>query len=267
MAVTKKITVFTDQYVPLEFELATISQRLLALLIDVTILGIYLIIMSLITVYAFLGASVYDANSYTLWFVIYILIVYLPFFLYTPIMEYLTGGQTIGKLAMGIQVISSNGDRITFQKAFLRWLFRPVEFYLLAFGNAAVLLIFFVGLFDLLVTVISRDNQRIGDFMSDTKVIKKRSAMKYILSDVLKIDTKSSHEVRYPEAISFTDEDMLLVKKIILEFDQNPTNTQLIELARELAEKAKNSMNIIATDQKDLPFLRQLLKDYVVLTR
>ncbi|MCC5923676.1 MAG: RDD family protein, partial [Crocinitomicaceae bacterium] len=192
---------------------------------------------------------------------------YLPFFLYTPILEYLTGGQTIGKYALGIQVISSKGDRITFQKAFLRWLFRPVEFYLLAFGSAAILLIFFVGLFDLSVTVISKYNQRIGDFMSDTNVIKKRSAMKYSLSDVLKIDTRSSHEVRYPEAVSFTDDDMLLVKKTILAFEQNPTNIELFEIMKELEGQAKITMNIVATDQKDLNFLRQLLKDYVVLTR
>lgn len=267
MSVSKKITVFTDQYVPLEFELASIGQRLLALLIDTTVLGVYLILMSLITVYAFLGASVYDANSYTLWFVIYIIIVYLPFFLYTPILEYLTGGQTIGKYAMGIQVVSSNGDRITFQKAFMRWLFRPLEFYLLAFGNAAILLVFFVGLFDLLVTLVSKDSQRIGDFMSDTKVIKKRSAMKYALSDVLKIDTKSSHEVRYLDAVNFTDQDMLLVKKTILELEQHPDNQQLVALASEIAEQAKNTMKMAALDQKELPFLRQLLKDYVVLTR
>ncbi|MCC5923823.1 MAG: hypothetical protein JJT77_08560, partial [Crocinitomicaceae bacterium] len=73
MAASNKITVFTDQYVPFEFELDTISQRLLALLIDIAILGIYLIVMSLITAYAFLGASIYDTDSYTLWFVIYIL--------------------------------------------------------------------------------------------------------------------------------------------------------------------------------------------------
>lgn len=267
MSTSKKITVFTDQYVPLEFELASIGQRLTALLIDVVILGVYFTIMSLITAYAFIGSSLNDMQSLTFWFIIFILIVYLPFFMYTPITEYLTGGQTIGKYALGIQVISTNGDRVTFQKSFLRWLFRPVEFYLLAFGNIALIFIFFVGLFDLLVTLVSEDNQRIGDFMSDTKVIKKRSALKYTITDVLKIDTKNSHQVLYPDAISFTDDDMLLVKKTILEYEQNPANVQIQEIARTLAEKAKSTMKITNIEQKDLPFLQQLLKDYVVLTR
>jgi hypothetical protein len=181
-------------------------------------------------------------------------------------MEYLTKGQTIGKLALGIRVVKATGDNATFKDYFTRWLFRPVEFYILNIFGIGFFLVIVNGFFDALFALISGRSQRIGGFMSNTIVVRKNPLRDYSIRDVLSIKTNENHVATYPGVTKFTDDDMMLIKRTIgrVETFQNP-ETKLF--AVELANKTAEELGLAETPQKKLMFLKTVLDDYVVLTR
>lgn len=70
-------------------------------------------------------------------------------------------GQTVGKRAAGIVVVSRDGSPITFRQSLVRNLLRAVDGVL----NYAV---------GLVVMLLSDDRQRIGDLAADTLVVRAR---------------------------------------------------------------------------------------------
>jgi uncharacterized RDD family membrane protein YckC len=265
----KTITVKTDQNIEIELELASLAQRFAAVVLDVVILVVYFALMTFIIAMVFLNSYDYynqEANSEDFWLAVFYIIVYLPFLLYTPLMEYLTKGQTIGKLALGIRVVKATGDNATFKDYFTRWLFRPVEFYILNFFGIGFFLALINGFFDALFALISGRSQRIGGFMSNTIVVRKNPLRDYSIKDVLSIKTNENHVATYPGVTKFTDDDMMLIKRTIgrVESFQN-TETKLF--AVELANKTAEELGLQETPPKKLTFLKTVLDDYVVLTR
>lgn len=265
----KTITVKTDQNIEIELELASLAQRFAAVLLDVVILVVYFALMTFIIAMVFWNSYDYnnqEDNSEDFWLAVFYIIVYLPFLLYTPLMEYLTKGQTIGKLALGIRVVKATGDNATFKDYFTRWLFRPVEFYILNFFGIGFFLALINGFFDALFALISSRSQRIGGFMSNTIVVRKNPLRDYSIKDVLSIKTNENHVATYPGVTKFTDDDMILIKRTIsrVESFQN-AETKLF--AVELAKKTAEELGLQETPPKKLTFLKTVLDDYVVLTR
>ena len=76
----------------------------------------------------------------------------------------------------------------------------------------------------------------------------------------------SSNWREYPNAIRFTDDDMLLIKNPIQRVKANP-NPETKKFAIELANKSAELIGLEETPDKRLKFLQTLLHDYVVLTR
>jgi len=265
----KTITVKTDQNIEIELELASLAQRLAAVVLDVVVLVVYFGLMSFIIAMVFINSyNFYDVegNSYDFWMAMFYVIVYLPFLLYTPLMEYLTKGQTIGKLALGIRVVKATGDNATFKDYFTRWLFRPVEFYILNFFGIGFFLALVNIFVDGLFVLISNRSQRIGGFMSNTIVIRKHPLRDYSIRDVLSIKTNENHVATYPGVTKFTDEDMMLIKRTIgrVEKYQNE-ETKIFAVA--LADTTAAELGLQETPPKKLTFLKTVLDDYVVLTR
>ncbi len=52
----------------------------------------------------------------------------IPYLLYYSLMEAFAGGRTIGKMATGTYVVQTNGEAVSFGKAFLRTIIRFVPF-------------------------------------------------------------------------------------------------------------------------------------------
>ncbi|MDX1651438.1 MAG: RDD family protein [Brumimicrobium sp.] len=256
----------TDQNVSIDVELASVGQRIVAVLLDTLIIVAYLIIMTfLISVIAISSFRMDDLSSLEFWEMLFVFIVYLPFLLYTPLMEYFTKGQTIGKKAMGIRVARINGENASFKEYFTRWLFRPLEFYILNIFSFGILLIVASAFFDILIASVSGKNQRIGDFMANTVVIRKNPHKAYSIRDVLSIKTNENYEPQYPNIIRYTDEDMMLVKKTISRVEKYK-NTETKKLAIDLAIKIAEDLQIPEPEKK-LQFLKTVLNDYIVLTR
>lgn len=245
----KTIAFTTSQFVSIEYELASPVVRALASILDVIFLLIYL---SLASYMVSANAFTFTADSLSIFSVF---LIRLPWLLYSPVMEYLTNGRSLGKLIMGIRVVKSSGETAGMREYFTRWIFRIVDIWAGGFGFLA-----------LLVSSTNEKGQRIGDIMADTVVVKVKNTQLYNLNDLLSIKRGDTHEVTYPNAIRFTDEDMLLIKNTIIRYQRYPTeeNKQFII---SLTNETVKQLALPEIPAKKLEFLKTVLQDYVVLTR
>jgi len=263
----QKLHLTTDQNVPIEVELAGIGHRLLAVLLDLVILIVYFVVMiTLIGIIFGSNFNNFTEQDFSFWYILFIVIVYLPFSLYTPLMEYFTKGQTIGKMALGIRVTMVNGENATFKDYFTRWLFRPYEVYILTFAVGGILAFIASLFFDSLISSISSKNQRIGDFMANTVVVRKIPQKTYTIGDILAIRNNENYSPTYMGVSRYTDEDMMFVKKVISRVETYK-NKAAKTIAVELANQIANELKLEKKPEKKLIFLKTVLNDYIVLTR
>jgi uncharacterized RDD family membrane protein YckC len=157
-----KLTIETPEQTVLEFEIAGIGSRFLALAFDTLIqilLGIGLLVVLVI-----LGVAIPASFKTGIWFVALIVLAYFVlYFGYFTIFEVMWNGQTPGKKKEGLRVIKDSGRPITPSEAVGRNLMRIVDQLpaLYAIGISSVLL--------------SRQNKRLGDFVAGTIVVHEKS--------------------------------------------------------------------------------------------
>jgi uncharacterized RDD family membrane protein YckC len=159
-----KLTIETPEQTVLEFEVAGVGSRFLALAFDTLVqilIGIGLLIIFLIAAAVLQGAAVTG-----IWFAAIIVIAYfLLYFGYFALFEVFWNGQTPGKKKEGLRVIKDSGRPITPAEAIGRNLMRIVDQLpaLYAIGICSVLL--------------SRQNKRLGDFVTGTIVVHEKSLL------------------------------------------------------------------------------------------
>jgi uncharacterized RDD family membrane protein YckC len=247
----KTISFTTAQFVTIEYELASPAYRAVASFLDVIFQLVFMAIVGL-----FLSQNLFSiAQNENALSVILLFFFRLPWFLYSPVIEYFTNGRSLGKLIMGIRVVKSNGETAGLREYFTRWIFRVVDIWAGGFGFLALLL-----------ASTTEKRQRIGDIMADTVVIRVRDNQVYSLKDVLSIKSVDNHEPTYPQVTRFSDEDMLLIKNTILRVQRFPNEANK-SFAIQLADETANLIGLKETPAKRLEFLKTVLQDYVVLTR
>lgn len=245
----KTISFSTAQFVTIDYELAPTIYRVLASVIDYAALLIYTLIMGMI-----ISMNAFDLQLKGIT-IFGILLIYLPYMFYSPIIEYLTNGRSLGKLALGIRVVKADGEPAGLREYFIRWIFRVIDIWIGGLGFLAILL-----------SSTSERRQRLGDVMADTVLIKIRDNQRYSLQDILNIKSSDNHTVNYPAVTRFSDEDMLFLKNVILRVTKYP-NEDNKKLAIDLANETSRLIGLPEVPQKKMEFLRTVLQDYVVLTR
>jgi uncharacterized RDD family membrane protein YckC len=165
----------TPERVPLEFALASIGNRFLAVAIDHFIQFLSMILIAWLLI-SFSNTNVGQADTgVAQWFdelpkwtmAILILTVFLIFASYFIFFEWLWDGQTPGKRLMKLRVIRDDGRPITLWEAIARNLLRVFD---AAPGFAVP--IYSVGL---IVIFLSGRDQRVGDIFAGTVVIRERT--------------------------------------------------------------------------------------------
>lgn len=152
--------IVTPEAVVLEFETAGVPSRGIGFLLDLLIQGV-----ALLVVLIGLGITVGNASGgETLFIVVAMLVSFVVIFGYPAAMETLWNGRTIGHAVMGLRVVTREGAPVRFRHAAIRSIFRIVEGIML-FGAPAVLS----------MTFTPRD-QRVGDLVAGTIVLRERSA-------------------------------------------------------------------------------------------
>ena len=236
------ISLETSQNVTIEYELAGIWERILAFFIDTVILYAYLILVFLL--FAFGDSEELLGNDIALFFY---LIVTLPVWLgYHLLCETIFSGQSIGKMALKIKVVKNDGQQMDMSDYSMRWMFRIIDI-MLSFGLIGVVAI-----------MSSWRNQRIGDMVGDTSVIKLNPNNKIFIKDILAIKKKMSHVITYEGVVKFTEDDMLLLKNALERAKINP-NDYYRKLLAELARKICDQLDIKDVPKKRTKFLKTVL--------
>ena len=159
MHLDDRLSIDTPEGVSIEVTLAGLGSRFGAAMLDVIIQGILLLVMALALTLA--GStlsgdlSVFLLGVGTLLVAIIVLGYYIVF-------EALNGGRTPGKVAFGIRVTSLDGSPLSLGAVGLRTLMRLVDFLPAAYAVGAIAI------------VSSGRNQRLGDMVADTVVIRDR---------------------------------------------------------------------------------------------
>jgi uncharacterized RDD family membrane protein YckC len=253
-----KIYFTSAQHVDIEFEIASVVQRITAYVIDTIILSIYLFIV-------FMAVQFDDFfTNFGTWLFLMLLLAKLPWILYQPVMEYLTGGQTIGKMALGIRVVRLNGERVGWREVITRWLLRGDFLWISA--SYFVMLIPFWNVFDAFIVALSSRQQRIGDSLAGTIVIKNKSSQYYQLKDVLKIKSHENYTPTYFNVVLFSDEDMIYIKNCI-QHRKRYKGEEANQLLLKLADETALLLGVNEVPKDRVKFLETVLNDYVVLTR
>src|SRR5580704_17023790 len=162
-AAGEKLIIETPEQTSIEFPLAGIGSRFLAILIDSLIQGAVLIILALIFVglgFGFRGAGFGRSSSAGVWIVAILIFAYfLLMYGYFILFESIWNGQTPGKRLMHIRVIKDSGQPITAIDAVGRHLMSIVDQLPFAYGIAV------------LCAWISPQSKRLGDYIAGTVVV------------------------------------------------------------------------------------------------
>jgi uncharacterized RDD family membrane protein YckC len=153
----------TPEAVALEFRTANLGSRILAYLVDMVV------VVGGILVGLFAVALLGQASDVVVpdWVALTLVLVLLPAWWlgYFIAFETLWRGRTLGKAALGLRVVTGEGAPVRFRHAAIRGLLGLVDFLLLG-GFLAVVFILF-----------TKDNQRLGDLVAGTLVLRERSAL------------------------------------------------------------------------------------------
>ena len=242
------IDIRTTQNVVIEYELAGLRDRFIALLLDSVIVGI--LYLGFILIVESLGMVLYDR------FLMMILRFFplVVFILYHLCMEIFSNGQSFGKKAVGIKVVRIDGQEPSLSDLMVRAIFHLVDTFLS------------IGIVGAMIISSSSKNQRLGDMGGNTTVIKLRSSQQFRLKDILTINTLEEYEPQFPEIKNLAEKDMLLVKNTLMRYRNHP-NLAHSKAINQLVTRLMGILEIKEIPKNKIEFLKTLIRDYIVLTR
>ncbi|MBS1911910.1 MAG: RDD family protein [Bacteroidetes bacterium] len=236
-----KVQIQTSQNVDIEYDIATVGDRIAAGVIDMLVLTGYMMVIGYV-VLPLLGRRLSDEGLGTVAVVILILL-YLLMFLYPLLCEVFMDGQSVGKKAMQIKVVRLDGGQATLSAYLIRWLVGLVEVRT------------FFGAIALASCMITRQGQRVGDIAAGTTVVKVKRAV--MLSQTIFAKVDDDYQPTFENVSLLNDRDIAIIKEVITSRERAGNPVVLGTLARKVKEVME-----VSTDLPALKFLRTVVKDY-----
>ncbi|HEY3142304.1 MAG TPA: RDD family protein [Acidimicrobiales bacterium] len=150
--------IVTPEAVVLDVERAGVASRALALAID------FLALAAIWTVLLLIAVAVFGGAGSVILAILYILFSLALYFVWFTLFE-TKWQRTPGKAALGLRVVSTDATPIRFTQAFLRAVLGIVDFFVLPIGCLAVVFV-----------LLSSRDQRLGDMVAGTLVVRERAA-------------------------------------------------------------------------------------------
>ncbi len=238
------IRVSTTQHIDIDYDVAGFGERFAAWAIDA---GMFFVLYLLGVFSAVLLA---DSGAQEVGVILVIVIYALLYVFYDLVCEVFFNGQSVGKRAMKIKVISLDGRQPSVSQYLLRWVFRIVDFLLTS------------GLGALISVAASPKKQRIGDIVANTAVIK-TTPRTPLTAIAFRPMAEAGYEPQFPEVGQLADRDLELVHEVLENYRKsgNPL------LVQQLANKLKAHLGLsIPQGMDDLQFLHAVVKDYNFIT-
>jgi uncharacterized RDD family membrane protein YckC len=234
------LNIETTHHVQIDYPPAGIGVRIGAFLLDIFIQGIYLL---------FTLTLVFEVAPGSGWLII--LVTLLPVLFYHLAFALLFNGQSLGKKALDIKVIKTDGTPATFGSYLLRWIFRLIEITA-STGMIAFFTILFNG-----------KGQRLGDIAAGTTVVKTKKSTD--LSDTLYADIEERYTPTYSEVAILDDNDISVIKEVLNDGGQYDRRTYEVMLLK-TRNAIQRKMGIDTPQEKNpIEFLRTVVKDYNII--
>ena len=220
-------SIVTGQYVRIRQTPASVGERMLAQIIDWVVQAAYIALWVKL-----------EPKFGTLPI---ILIIVLPVLCYCPLCEMLTGGQTLGKRIVRLRVIMADGTLPSVSAYLLRWLLMIID------GPT-------LGCIGVLVMILNRNNQRLGDMAAGTLVVKLRSYSKIQVSLDEYDYLTEGYRPSYPQASELSLEQVDIIDRTL--------DTDTPERIVQLSQKVQQLLGVSRHESNDESFLRRIVRDY-----
>lgn len=225
----------TPEQIDLQYDLAGLGSRFLAMAIDTAIQGAVLV--AVVAVFG-LGAMLLARNVDALFdspsgagtvanigIALAVLLMFVLTWGYFLLFELIWNGQTPGKRLVGIRVLTAQGEPVTLVHALVRNLLRLVD---------ALPTAYMLGAMSILVT---RRGQRLGDLAAGTVVVRERRAE--LPRTLPPLDPSLMLPPQYASA--FSGEDVLLARDFLLRApDLQPITRQ--DLGRQISATLRSRL-------------------------
>src|SRR5437588_2785038 len=211
--------VVSPEAVPLELETASIGSRFLALLIDWAVQAALL--TGLLVAVAAAQSSVQGPGWAAV--TIALFLVFAVIWGYPVAMETLWRGRTLGKAALGLRVVTTEGGQVRFRHAAVRAALGLVDFALTS-GSAAVISV-----------LATRDNQRLGDLAAGTVVLRERTGLRSPRPADFAVPPGLESYARSLDLSGLTPQDYGLVRTFLLRAPSLPARVRT-DLAEQVAD-------------------------------
>ena len=239
------IRIHTAQNVTLEYEVASLGDRLVAAIIDNLVLAAWLIACALV-VFGVLHLG-RGGTGGVVGLVVLGVLGGIPYVFYNLACEVFFNGQSIGKKARDIRVMRLDGTAPRLGDYLLRWLLRIVDTGLPVVG----------GFVAMMTILLNGKGQRLGDLAAGTTVVKlRRLAAQSAELPTLPV----GYQAVFPQAALLADHDVALVRQLM----QQAAGREDYALLNEVANKVKG-LTGIQTTLPDDPFLQTVLRDHAHL--
>lgn len=239
------IAINTSQNVNINFNTASIGERILGFVIDLLIKAAYLLVIYFIFFRILnLGRVLDQLDKWS--FMAIIIILTLPIHVYTLVSESLLEGQTFGKKLMKIKVVKIDGFQASFGDYLIRWFFRLID----VFSNS--------GIIGLVSMIVSKKNQRLGDIASGTAVISLKSNVN--ISHTILENLNEDYKPVFPQVVALSDNDMRIIKENYQKAIRIDDRQVISRLSNKIKEILKLETDSIKFTERQ--FINIIIKDY-----
>ncbi len=230
----------TPEGLRLDLVLAGVGTRIVAAIIDTAVLGALMFAIGVGG--ALLGSSFVDGweeGGFVLLALVIALITAVPIAYYV-LFETLDGGRSIGKRALQMRVVRTNGLPVGFTASLIRNLIRLVDLLPAAY------------LIGLISVVGSGSNQRVGDMAAGTLVIRERQPG----SPTTWAPTAAIDGPRWD--VSAVDADHLQAIRYFLERRATLSHEQQLQFAKQIADPVRPLVGTSGEHRTDAEFLEKV---------
>ncbi|MEV2273975.1 RDD family protein [Nocardiopsis sp. NPDC049922] len=147
----------TGDAVVLDLRPAGFATRAAAIALDVILQLILLVALAVAATWIGTGVDMAATMAFATAAMVLVLVGY------PTVFETVSRGRSLGKLALGLRVVGTDGSPVRFLQALARALAAVVEIWLTT------------GVIALLTSMINRDGRRVGDFIAGTMVVEERA--------------------------------------------------------------------------------------------
>ena len=205
-----KLTIDTPEQVHLEFVLAGIGSRFMALFLDSLIQSALFFVLFWVAVGLSLASSF--SKTKTLWAAAAVILAsFCITWGYYTAFEILWKGQTPGKRWAGIRVIKESGRPINAFEAITRNLMRVVDLFPGFYG------------FGVVTMMLNSKNRRLGDFVAGTIVVHETSERE----STVFFNTHDSTQYSFPQAAQLTLQEVELIEAFLARRLDIPSQVRL----------------------------------------